>query len=911
MSFDAICVAERTRDSKSQRTRAMEPELRRAEIAGALAFLACSGVLLGLGSGGTHFDLADAAIYVLAVAVASHVRFDVGAGFTVPIQAVFVPMLFALPTAAVPLLVVLGVALGMLPDVVRRRMDPSWLLTAPGNSWFALGPALVLTLAGDHSPVSQLDVLLAALAAQFLFDFTAAAVRDRLFDKELSPAELLREAAPIYAIDVALSALGLVVAIASASGYGEWPVVLIAPLFLVLRTFSKERESRLEQLVELNDAYQGTALLLGEVVEADDSYTGEHSKSVVRLAVDVAEEMAIGTALTRNVEFGALLHDVGKITVPNEIINKPGKLTDREWEVVKTHTIEGQKMLEKIGGVMVDIGRIVRASHEDWDGNGYPDGLAGEEIPIEARIVAACDAFNAMTTTRSYRAAMSTAAARAEMERCAGSQFDPEVVRALLTVTERSADTIGPEAALAPLDSQASPDHPFPGPSPSRDLDEGASWTSSGRTRELTTALAELAVTVGANIQPGQLVEVTGEIGHLELVRAIVRAAYDRGATYVDVQVVDPVVERLRVGAAATADLARVPPWQRERVRELTERGGASILVAGPTFPGLLEGFDPRAVAAAGIGPSAEWRDAGRAINWTIVAGATEGWANRLRPQMAKDEALTQLWSDLAHVCRLDEPDPTAAWRERLAVLRGRAAWLTELELDTVRFQGPGTDLTIGLKAGVRWGSAEMTAADGVRFLPNLPTEEIYTTPDPQRVEGHVRLTRPVTIGGTQIDDVVLIFRKGRIADVVGPVETRALWEFIERDPGTGRLGELALVDRESRVADLDRTFGETLLDENAACHIALGYGFPALLPASDRNATNDSDHHLDVMVGGPQVQVWGGDRRGRTHLLLDHGRWMGGTRRTPEIVQDAAVEMGDPPVLLPRDSAARGSISA
>jgi putative nucleotidyltransferase with HDIG domain len=882
MSFDAICEAERTRDSKSQRTRAMDPEPRRAEIVGAVAFLAGSGILLAAGHGGAHFDLATAMIYVLAVAVASHVRFDVGAGFTVPTQAVFVPMLFALPTAAVPLLVVLGVALGMLPDVLRGRVAPSWLLTAPGNSWFALGPALVLTLAGDHSPHGELVVLLAALAAQFTFDFTAAAVRDRLFDDEISLGELLREAAPIYAIDVALSALGLVLAIASAAGYAEWPVVLIAPLFIVLRTFSKEREGRLEQLVELNDAYQGTALLLGDMVEADDSYTGEHSKSVVRLALDVAKEMGLGTAMARNVEFGALLHDVGKIAVPKEIINKPGKLTDREWEIVKTHTIEGQKMLEKIGGVMVDVGRVVRASHEDWDGSGYPDGLAGEAIPIEARIVAACDAFNAMTTTRSYRPAMSTADARAEMERCAGTQFDPGVVRALLSIVGESPEA-GHQAAAPGAVERTAVDT-------GRDLDDASTWASSGRMRELTTAMAELAVTFGANVQPGQLVEVTGEIGHLELVRAIVRAAYDRGATYVDVQVVDPLVERLRVGAAATADLHRVPPWQRERVRELTEGGGASILVTGPTFPGLLEGLDPLAVAAVGVGPSAEWRDAGRAINWTIVPGATEGWANRLRPQLAKDEALSQLWSDLAYVCRLDEPDPSSAWRNRLAVLDGRATWLTELELDVVRFEGPGTELTVGLVPGVRWESAGMTSSGGVRFHPNLPTEEIYTTPDPRRVEGRVRLTRPVTIGGSQVDDVVLTFRDGRITDVDGPAETRALWEFIGRDPGTARLGELALVDGDGRVADLEQTFGEVLLDENAASHIALGYGFPALLPAPRRGAANASEHHLDVMVGGPQVQVSGIDRWGGTHPLLNGGRWVGGSSVTPKRAPDPPV---------------------
>jgi putative nucleotidyltransferase with HDIG domain len=209
-------------------------------------------------------------------------------------------------------------------------------------------------------------------------------------------------------------------------------LLLVAPLFVMLRFFSNERRERLEQLAELNDAYQGTALLLGDVVEADDEYTGEHCKGVVRLSLDVAEEMGLDADRKRNVEFGALLHDVGKIAVPKEIINKPGKLDEREWAIIKTHTIEGQRMLETIGGFMSEIGRIVRASHERWDGGGYPDGLRGEAIPLEARVVATCDAFNAMTTTRSYRRAMSIVDATAELRRCSGSHFDPAIVAALL-----------------------------------------------------------------------------------------------------------------------------------------------------------------------------------------------------------------------------------------------------------------------------------------------------------------------------------------------------------------------------------------------------------------------------------------------------------------------------------------------
>lgn len=231
----------------------------------------------------------------------------------------------------------------------------------------------------------------------------------------------------IYLIDLALAPLGLLVAIAVISQ--QWAVLLIAPLFGVLRWFSQERHARLAQLIELNDAYRGTALVLGDVVEAGDSYTGSHCKSVVLLALDVARELGLDADEQRNVESAALLHDVGKIAVPKEIVNKPGKLDEREWAIIKTHTLEGQKMLERVGGFMSEVGAIVRASHERWDGEGYPDRLCGSEIPLEARIVSCCDAFNAMTTTRSYRKAMSVSAALTELSDCSGTQFDLQISR--------------------------------------------------------------------------------------------------------------------------------------------------------------------------------------------------------------------------------------------------------------------------------------------------------------------------------------------------------------------------------------------------------------------------------------------------------------------------------------------------
>jgi putative nucleotidyltransferase with HDIG domain len=204
--------------------------------------------------------------------------------------------------------------------------------------------------------------------------------------------------------------------------------------------FSRERTARLRHALELSRAYHGTALLLGDLVEADHEYTGHHSRGVVSLSLDVADELGMDERARRNVELGALLHDVGKIAIPNEIINKPGPLDPDEWVVVKTHTIEGQKMLDRVGGVLREVGYVVRASHEHWDGSGYPDGLVGEDIPREARVVSCCDAFSAMTTTRSYRSAMSTAEAVAELYDNAGTQFDPEVVSALVRIVHRDSE---------------------------------------------------------------------------------------------------------------------------------------------------------------------------------------------------------------------------------------------------------------------------------------------------------------------------------------------------------------------------------------------------------------------------------------------------------------------------------------
>jgi putative nucleotidyltransferase with HDIG domain len=448
MSAHAFIQSERLRTSLAGREQRMVDAERRSALIVGIGFLAAASALALLRNDGHGVSLPVAALYVLGMAAASEVRVEIGACFTVPTQAVFVPMIFAVPSALAPLLVALALALAPLPTILAGRAPLSRMLTAPGNSWFAIGPALVLTLAHDHSPDGRWEVLALALLAQFACDLCANVVWERL-RHGLTLAEMAAEIGPVYLIDLALAPLGLALAIAAVEQ--RWAVILLAPLFAVLRWFSKERRARLEQLIELNDAYRGTALLLGDVVEADDTYTGEHCKDVVRLALDVARKLGLDAEHQRLVEFGALLHDIGKIAVPKEIVNKPGKLDPDEWEIIKTHTVEGQRMLERVGGFMGNVGRIVRCHHERWDGSGYPDGLHAHEIPLAARIISCCDAFNAMTTNRPYRRAMPDSLALAELAAHAGAQFDPRVVDALTRVIE--GPSRGPETGVAALHS--------------------------------------------------------------------------------------------------------------------------------------------------------------------------------------------------------------------------------------------------------------------------------------------------------------------------------------------------------------------------------------------------------------------------------------------------------------------------
>jgi aminopeptidase len=394
---------------------------------------------------------------------------------------------------------------------------------------------------------------------------------------------------------------------------------------------------------------------------------------------------------------------------------------------------------------------------------------------------------------------------------------------------------------------------------------------------DLIEKLAELAVRAGANVQPGQVVAVSSEPGKEAIARAVATAAYKAGAKFVDVSVFDVHVKRARALHADPETLSFVPPWYGERWKMLGGLRGASVSLAGPVAPRLLEDIDPELLGRDMLPAVREALEVvnERTTNWTVVPSPTPAWARMVYPGLDADAALDQLWRHTAHICRLDEPDPAAAWRSRLDALVAAAHKLDALALDAVRFEGPGTDLTVGLLGGSRWTCGSFSTADGIEHNPNLPTEEVFTTPDPARADGVVTSTKPLLISGAEITGLRVRFEAGRAVEIDADEGAGTLRALTARDEGGVRLGEVALVDREGRIGPLDTVFYNTLLDENAASHIALGAGFPfAVQSDADRARINKSEIHIDFMIGSDEVAVTGRTRDGAELPLLRGGRW-------------------------------------
>jgi len=388
---------------------------------------------------------------------------------------------------------------------------------------------------------------------------------------------------------------------------------------------------------------------------------------------------------------------------------------------------------------------------------------------------------------------------------------------------------------------------------------------------------ADLVVRFAANVQPGQVVAIGSELGKERLTRTLAASAYRHGARFVDVAWFDPHVKRARLLHADPETLGFVPSWYGDRIRALGAERCARIGLSGPVEPALLADLDPALVGRDQLPFVKETGDVvnDRTTNWTAAPCPTAGWARLVHPDLDADAALAALWDDVVHICRLDEPDPVVAWEARMDVLGAAAERLTAARFDALHFEGPGTDLTVGLLPTSRWISARFSTVDGLRHLANLPSEEVFTAPDPERVDGVVRATKPLVAAGTTIEGLEVEFAGGRAVRIEAAQGAGTLRSLAERDAGARRLGEVALVDGDSRIGPLGRPFYDTLIDENAASHIALGTAYGFCVDEADRARTNRSEIHVDFMIGSNEVAVTGVTAAGERAPVLRDGAWV------------------------------------
>jgi aminopeptidase len=394
--------------------------------------------------------------------------------------------------------------------------------------------------------------------------------------------------------------------------------------------------------------------------------------------------------------------------------------------------------------------------------------------------------------------------------------------------------------------------------------------------RQPIQRLADLLVEFGANVQKGQVLEIGTALGKEELTRAIAESAYKRGAKFVDVHYWDPYLKRARVRYADEEVLDFVPAWHGERTLQLGDERGATIALSGPIEPHLYDDLDPERLGRDVFPRIKEWSTVinQRTVNWCVGPCPTAKWAELVHPDLEPDAALEKLWDQVVHICRLNEDDPVAVWEERNNVLKGAAERLTERRFDALHFEGPGTDLTIGLLPTSRWIGGSEETVDGISHMANLPTEEVFTTPDPERAEGIVRASMPLYTQGRIIEGLTVRFEGGRAVQIDADSGAETLRAVTKRDERGTRLGEVALVDREGRVGPLDTVFYDTLLDENAASHLALGSAYDAAAGEEDRERLNRSEIHVDFMIGAPEVDVTGITREGHRVPVLRDSAW-------------------------------------
>ena len=398
--------------------------------------------------------------------------------------------------------------------------------------------------------------------------------------------------------------------------------------------------------------------------------------------------------------------------------------------------------------------------------------------------------------------------------------------------------------------------------------------------------LAEVAVRIGLGLAPGQELVMTAPLEAVPLARRITEHAYRAGASLVTTLLTDDVATLARFEHAPDAAFDVAPGWLFDGMAAAFRGGAARLAIAGEN-PTLLAGQDPGRVSRANRARSAAYRPAlelitGFGINWTITSFATPAWARTVFPDLPEDDAVLRLWDAIFAASRIDAPDPVAAWAGHNEALRARTAALNARQFAALRFRGPGTDLRVGLSDGHLWLGGAETAKNGVTCNPNIPTEEVFTTPHRLRVDGTVRSTKPLSYGGTLIQDIAVRFENGAIRDAAARTGGEVLQKVLGTEEGARRLGEVARVPHSSPISASGLLFFNTLFDENAASHIALGQAYRTCLKGGttapeaelEERGANTSLIHIDWMIGSGEVDVDGLDAEGNATPVMRRGEW-------------------------------------